>query len=156
MNIYTDFANQIKKIIKELSVEIPQSQELLLEKIVVEPAKDPTHGDLATNAAMILAKPAGKSPHQMAHLLVDRVRLLPYITKAEVAGPGFINISLQDLFWIEQLKEILSDGNAYGNADTGHGQTVNVEYVSVNPTGPMHVGHCRGAVVGDVLASLLE
>jgi arginyl-tRNA synthetase len=156
MNIYTHFTNEIKKIIRELDAEIPQSQEIPLDKIVVEPAKDPTHGDLATNAAMILSKPTGKPPHQLAHLLVDKIKQLPSVTKAEVAGPGFINISLQDAYWIEQLKEILKEGNAYGSASVGQGQSVNVEYVSVNPTGPMHIGHCRGAVVGDVLASLLE
>lgn len=151
MNIYTYFTEEIKKIIRDhLDPTLP------LDKIVVEPAKDPTHGSLATNAAMILAKPIGMAPQQLAQLLVNEIKQMPSVSAAEVAGPGFINISLDDEFWLAQLKEILREGKAYGSAQMGEGQSVNVEYVSVNPTGPMHIGHCRGAVVGDVLASLLE
>lgn len=156
MNVYTYFSDEIKKIIKGMQAHFPHVEEFPLDKIVVEPAKDPTHGDLATNAAMILSKLAGMSPHQLAPLLVDKIKELPSVSAAEVAGPGFINISLQDEFWLTQLKEILRENNAYGDSKVGNGKSVNVEYVSVNPTGPMHIGHCRGAVVGDVLASLLE
>ena len=125
-------------------------------RVAVEPPRDPAHGDVATNAAMVLAKPAGLPPRQLAEKLIGRLKLHPDITAADVAGPGFINLRLADRFWHQRLAEILRVGTAYGNAEIGAGRAVNIEYVSANPTGPLHVGTGRGAVVGDALAALLE
>jgi arginyl-tRNA synthetase len=124
--------------------------------ISVEPPRDPAHGDLATNAAMVLAKPAGTNPRQLAEALAAELVKLPQVTGAEIAGPGFINLRLAPGAWLDELRAIAALGGDYGRSATGGGATVNVEYVSANPTGPMHMGHCRGAVVGDALASLLE
>jgi arginyl-tRNA synthetase len=124
--------------------------------VTVEPPRDPSHGDLATNAAMVLAKPAGMNPRALAEGLVARLSALPEVTGAEVAGPGFINLRLADQAWLGELRAIASLGADYGRSGAGGDRMVNVEYVSANPTGPMHMGHCRGAVVGDALAKLLE
>ncbi len=127
-----------------------------LSRVAVEPPRDPTHGDISTNAAMVLAKPAGMAPRVFAEKLAGRLRNEGDIVGAEVAGPGFINLRLADSFWQARLAEILRARTSYGDSDSGKGKRVNVEYVSANPTGPMHVGHGRGAVVGDALAALLE
>ena len=124
--------------------------------ITVEPPRDPSHGDLATNAAMVLAKPAGMNPRALAEALVGELAKLPQVTSAEIAGPGFINLRLSAEAWLAELEAIDLLGRDYGRSNMGGGTTVNVEYVSANPTGPMHMGHCRGAVVGDALATLLE
>ncbi|WP_156842266.1 arginine--tRNA ligase [Novosphingobium aquimarinum] len=124
--------------------------------VTVEPPRDPSHGDLATNAAMVLAKPAGMKPRDLAEALVAELNKLPDVTSAEIAGPGFINLRLAPGAWIGELRTIAALGDDYGRSAMGAGSTVNIEYVSANPTGPMHMGHCRGAVVGDALASLLE
>jgi arginyl-tRNA synthetase len=124
--------------------------------VTVEPPRDPSHGDLATNAAMVLAKPAGTNPRALAEALVGELARLPEVTTAEIAGPGFINLRLDDRVWRDELRTIAELGGDYGRSRVGAGTTVNVEYVSTNPTGPMHMGHCRGAVVGDALASLLQ
>ncbi|GGZ04672.1 arginine--tRNA ligase [Novosphingobium colocasiae] len=124
--------------------------------VTVEPPRDPAHGDLATNAAMVLAKPAGLKPRDLAEALVAELDKLEAVTSAEIAGPGFINLRLSPATWLAELAAIGAAGGDYGRSGVGAGQTVNVEYVSANPTGPMHMGHCRGAVVGDALASLLE
>ena len=124
--------------------------------VAVEPPRDPSHGDLATNAAMVLAKPAGMNPRALAELLVGELRKLPEVTGAEIAGPGFINLRVAPDVWLAELRAIANLGSDYGRSAIGGGNTVNIEYVSANPTGPMHMGHCRGAVVGDALASLLE
>ncbi|AIT79928.1 arginine--tRNA ligase [Novosphingobium pentaromativorans] len=124
--------------------------------ITVEPPRDPSHGDLATNAAMVLAKPAGMKPRDLAEALVSELAKLDAVTSAEIAGPGFINLRLAPATWIAELRAIADLGADYGRSAMGGGSTVNVEYVSANPTGPMHMGHCRGAVVGDALATLLE
>ena len=125
------------------------------DRISVEPTRDPMHGDLATNAAMVLAKPAGLKPHHLASKIVEGLLDIDVVMSAEIAGPGFINILLTDDFWHERLGEALTAGTGYGASTRGQGKAVNIEYVSANPTGPMHVGHGRGAVVGDVLANLL-
>lgn len=130
--------------------------DLDLSRVAVEPPRDATHGDMASNAAMVLAKPARMNPKQLAEQLAEKLRLHPDIVSVEVAGPGFINWRLSDAFWRRQLSAILTAGTAWGDSDIGQGQKVNVEYVSANPTGPMHIGHARGAVVGDALAALLE
>ena len=124
--------------------------------ISVEPPRDASHGDLATNAAMVLAKQAQTNPRQLAMTIVEQLSADPLIADAEIAGPGFINLRLVDDVWREELAAIARLGADYGRSAMGQGTRVNVEYVSANPTGPMHMGHCRGAVVGDALASLLE
>jgi len=123
--------------------------------ITCEPPREASHGDLSTNAAMVLAKPAGTNPRALAALLVAQLTSEPRILSAEIAGPGFINLRLDDASWLAELRLMAEAGADYGRSDMGGGQIVNVEYVSANPTGPMHMGHCRGAVVGDALAALL-
>jgi arginyl-tRNA synthetase len=127
-----------------------------LSRIVVEPPRDPTHGDMATNAAMVLAKDAGKKPRDVADGIAAKLRVDDKVTSVDVAGPGFINLTLKPNVWTEELRLILEAGSDYGRSDIGKGEKVNVEYVSANPTGPMHVGHGRGAVFGDALANLLS
>ena len=122
----------------------------------VEPPRDPSHGDLATNAAMVLAKPAGTNPRALADAIKPKLEALPAVTSVDVAGPGFINLRLTADSWRDELRTILREGDRYGLSTIGADERVNVEYVSANPTGPMHMGHCRGAVVGDSLARLLE
>ena len=125
-------------------------------RIVVEPPRDPAHGDMATNAAMVLAKDAGKKPRDLAEAIAGKLRADPLIDKVDVAGPGFINLTLKPTAWIAELRTVLAAGAGYGRGNLGQAEPVNVEYVSANPTGPMHVGHCRGAVFGDALANLLD
>ncbi|RZA13596.1 MAG: arginine--tRNA ligase, partial [Proteobacteria bacterium] len=124
--------------------------------VTVEPPRDPSHGDLSTNAAMVLAKPAGMNPRALAELIVGKLQELPEVTGAEIAGPGFINLRVADSAWRAEVAAIAKLGPDYGRSTMGGGRVVNIEYVSANPTGPMHMGHCRGAVVGDALASLLQ
>jgi arginyl-tRNA synthetase len=126
-----------------------------LSRVVVEPPRDPTHGDMATNAAMVLAKEAKAKPRDLAEQIAARLRADDLIASVDVAGPGFINLTLKPKVWADALRSVLRQGAAYGRSATGATEKVNVEYVSANPTGPMHVGHCRGAVFGDALASLL-
>jgi arginyl-tRNA synthetase len=123
--------------------------------ITVEPPRDATHGDLAINAAMVLAKPAGTNPRELAGLLIAELSQQQDVLAAEIAGPGFINLRLSNKVWLNELRSIGNSGDEYGRSTLGAGKTVNVEYVSANPTGPMHMGHCRGAVVGDALANIL-
>ncbi len=122
---------------------------------IVEPPRDPAHGDLATNVAMMLAKSAGKPPRAIAELLKPKLVALPNVTSVDVAGPGFINLRLKPEVWQNELKEILNAGIAYGDSALGKKERVNIEFVSANPTGPMHAGHVRGAVIGDTLCNLL-
>ncbi len=124
--------------------------------VTTEPPRDPAHGDIATNAAMVLAKGAGTNPRALAALLQAKLAGLPYVAGGEVAGPGFLNLRLADAAWAGELGLIGREGVGYGRSAAGRGRRVNVEYVSANPTGPMHMGHCRGAVVGDALAGVLE
>lgn len=154
--LYASFADRIGTILDDLQATGDLPAGLDRRNVTVEPPRDPSHGDLATNAAMVLAKPAGKNPRALADLIVPRLSALPEIASAEVAGPGFINVRLTDARLREELAEILTSGTDYGRSTVGNGKRVNVEYVSANPTGPMHMGHCRGAVVGDALAALLE
>ncbi len=123
--------------------------------VTLDPPRDAAHGDLSVNAAMVLAKPAGMNPRALAEALVAELSATEGVTSAEIAGPGFINLRLGAEAWLAELTAIAEHGDAYGASDFGQGRTVNVEYVSANPTGPMHMGHCRGAVVGDALATLL-
>jgi arginyl-tRNA synthetase len=126
-----------------------------VSRIVLEPPRDPSHGDMATNAAMALAKDAGQKPRDLAEKIAERLRVDDLVAKVDVAGPGFINLTLKPHVWGEELRVVLAAGKDYGRSDLGKGEKVNVEYVSANPTGPMHIGHCRGAVFGDALANLL-
>ncbi|WP_107344756.1 arginine--tRNA ligase [Rhodopseudomonas palustris] len=127
-----------------------------LSRIVVEPPKDASHGDMATNAAMVLAKDAKAKPRDLADKIADKLRAEELIDQVAIAGPGFINLTLKPAVWAEALRAVLDAGTGYGRSTIGGGEKVNVEYVSANPTGPMHVGHCRGAVFGDALANLLD
>src|SRR5436190_3480861 len=125
-------------------------------RVVVEPPRDVSHGDMATNAAMVLAKEAGTKPRDLAEKIAEKLRADALIAAVDIAGPGFINLTLKPSAWVEELRSVLRDGAVYGMSAVGAAQKVNVEYVSANPTGPMHVGHCRGAVFGDALSNLLQ
>jgi arginyl-tRNA synthetase len=155
MNIFAEFNERIRKIVEGLGITTADGSALDLGRVAVEAPRDTSHGDLATNAAMVLAKPAGQNPRALAERIAQALRADPDVRSAEVAGPGFVNIALDDRFWQDALAGMLAAGTDYGRSRKGAGRKVNVEYVSANPTGPMHVGHCRGAVVGDALANLL-
>jgi arginyl-tRNA synthetase len=156
MTLYARFAEHLDRVLDALEAEGQLPPNLERRAVAVEPPRDPSHGDLATNAAMVLAKPAGTNPRALAASIVPRLAALDEVESAEAAGPGFINVRLRPTVWQDELRTILFEGEAYGRSKVGEGTRVNVEYVSANPTGPMHMGHCRGAVVGDALASLLE
>ena len=155
MNIFSHYAELVRAAILELHPGGEVGADLL-QRCVVEPPRDSAHGDLATNAAMVLAKPLKTNPRALAESLGAVLARNDDIVSAEVAGPGFINLRLADGVWARVLKAVLESGTDFGRSVMGGGLKVNVEYVSANPTGPMHVGHCRGAVVGDALASLLD
>ncbi|MBP6985680.1 MAG: arginine--tRNA ligase [Alphaproteobacteria bacterium] len=155
MNVFSEFREVVIKALKSLVENQDLSADLDFSRVACEPPKDPAHGDIATNAAMVLAKPAGLNPRVLAEKLVAQLLNNPYIESCEVAGPGFVNMTLRPVFWQSELKSIIEIGKAYGDSRLGDQRKVNLEYVSVNPTGPMHVGHCRGAIIGDVLAKLL-
>ncbi|KQT48922.1 arginine--tRNA ligase [Aureimonas sp. Leaf454] len=153
MNIFADFEQRIRTIV-EADLSRRGAEGVDLSRITVEPPRDPTHGDLASNAAMVLAKPLGVKPRELAVSLSAKLADDPDVASVEIAGPGFINLRLAPAFWTSHLGEILRQGRDYGRG-AATGRKVNVEYVSANPTGPMHVGHCRGAVVGDTIANLM-
>ena len=155
MNIFATLKSRIDAVIGDLMAEGVLPAGLDLSKVSAEPPRESAHGDVATNAAMVLAKPMQKAPKDLAALLAERFKKIPDVTEASVAGPGFINLKLADDIWRATLRDVLALGTAYGDANVGQGEPINVEYVSANPTGPMHVGHARGAVVGDALARLL-
>ncbi|MER9616136.1 arginine--tRNA ligase [Mesorhizobium sp. M0207] len=155
MNIFADFNARIIKAVEALDLKDKDGASPDLSRIAVEPPRDASHGDLATNAAMVLAKPTGQSPRALAERLAEALRADEDIAAAEIAGPGFVNLRLKDGFWQAHLTALLGEGRNYGRSTIGGGKKTNVEYVSANPTGPMHVGHCRGAVVGDALANLM-
>lgn len=157
MNLFQHFQAEVTRQIDALAAEGALPAGLDTARLTVEPPRDTGHGDITTNAAMVLAKPAGMKPRDIADMLAARLNGLPEVTETTVAGPGFINMRLADTFWQARLAEILTTGTAYGDSDFGKAAgKVNVEYVSANPTGPLHVAHARGAVVGDVLARLLK
>jgi arginyl-tRNA synthetase len=156
MSLYAQYAALLDGVLDELVAEGSLPAELDRKNVTVEPPRDASHGDLATNAAMVLAKAAATNPRALADLIKPKLEALPPVTSVEVAGPGFINLRLTQDAWRDELKTILRQGEDYGLSTIGNNERVNVEYVSANPTGPMHVGHCRGAVVGDSLARLLE
>ncbi|HIJ43041.1 MAG: arginine--tRNA ligase [Rhodospirillales bacterium] len=156
MNLFNHFRDRLIAIIGELAAEESIPSGLDTTRVTVEPPREESLGDITTNAAMILAKPAAMKPRDLAALLAGRLDGLDSVAATEIAGPGFINMRLENSFWRQRLAEILTAGPAYGDSGFGRGCKVNVEFVSTNPTGPLHVGHGRGAVVGDALASLLE
>jgi len=155
MNLFAHFQQIVRTEIETLSQSGKLPLGLDLTRVAVEPPREAGHGDVATNAAMVLAKTAGMPPRTIAQLLVERLAANPDIQSTDIAGPGFINIRLKMAFWPKLLTSALLLGGRYGGSDLGAGEKVNVEYVSANPTGPLHVGHCRGAVFGDALAELL-
>jgi arginyl-tRNA synthetase len=151
-NIFTLLTQQVRGALAALVPDLPPEA---LARVQVEPPRDAAHGDMATNAALVAAKPARMPPPKLAAALAERLLALPMVTEASPAGPGFVNLRLDEDFLRAQLPAVLRAGEAYGDSGIGGGVRANVEYVSANPTGPMHVGHCRGAVVGDALANLL-
>ncbi|MEM7780142.1 MAG: arginine--tRNA ligase [Pseudomonadota bacterium] len=154
--LYAAYAGIIDAVLAELVSDGTLPEGTSFANVTLEPPRDPSHGDLATNAAMVLAKPARTNPRALAEAIAAKLEALSDIESAEIAGPGFINLRLDAAAWLTELQAIDALGNEYGRSTMGAGTRVNVEYVSANPTGPMHMGHCRGAVVGDALASLLE
>ncbi|MGI9405349.1 MAG: arginine--tRNA ligase, partial [Hyphomicrobiaceae bacterium] len=155
MNVFATFEERVGGAIAALVSDgvLPDGTEP--RGLTVEPPRDPSHGDLATNAAMVLAKQAGMKPRDLAEALADKLRDDPDVRDVDVAGPGFINIRLAPAFWPRVVRSVLDQGADFGKGSEKPGKKVNVEYVSANPTGPLHVGHCRGAVFGDALANLL-
>ena len=155
MNLFTDLRTLVIDSLNQMVSEGALPAGLDFANVAVEPPRDPAHGDMATNAAMVLAKPARMKPRDIADALAARLAADPRVTVAEVAGPGFLNLRLAPSVWQGLVVKVLEGGTEYGRSQMGEGQRVNVEYVSANPTGPLHVGHTRGAVFGDALASLL-
>jgi arginyl-tRNA synthetase len=153
MNVFQVFTEHVRSAVTALAQAGVFPNPPDLARIVVEPPRGASHGDVATNAAMALAKDTGLKPRALADKIAAELGKLPEVTKTEIAGPGFINLTLDPAVWRMALAAVIRDGADYGRGSVG--QPVNVEYVSANPTGPMHVGHCRGAVFGDALANLL-
>ncbi|WP_029005850.1 arginine--tRNA ligase [Azorhizobium doebereinerae] len=156
MNVYAIFADHVRDAVAAIAGDQVEAKGLDLSRIVVEPPRDAAHGDLATNAAMVLAKDLGLKPRDLAEQIAGKLAAVASVAKVDVAGPGFINLTLDPAFWPQVLAALLRLGGDFGRSQVGAGEPVNVEYVSANPTGPMHVGHCRGAVFGDALASLMD
>jgi arginyl-tRNA synthetase len=155
LHLFADVLARVHAACGALAAEGGWPANIDLSRVVVEPPRDASHGDMATNAAMVLAKEAKTKPRDLAQAIAAKLRADDLIASVDVAGPGFINLTLKPQAWADALRTVLSVGEAYGKSPVGAGEKVNVEYVSANPTGPMHVGHCRGAVFGDALASLL-
>ncbi|MCX7566107.1 arginine--tRNA ligase [Sulfitobacter sp. F26169L] len=156
MNLFADIRTLVVSALDAMVAAGDLPAGLSTDNVTTEPPRDPAHGDMATNAAMVLAKPAGMKPRDIAEKLAAHLADDPRITSADVAGPGFLNLRLAPSVWQNVALDVLNSGTDYGRGDLGAGKSVNVEYVSANPTGPLHVGHTRGAVFGDALASLLE
>jgi arginyl-tRNA synthetase len=156
LTLYTIFATHIGAALDRLEAQGVLPAGLDRRAVTIEPPRDPSHGDMATNAAMVLAKPAGTNPRALAEAIAGELRQLPEVEAVSIAGPGFLNLTLSRATWEAELAAVHAGGENYGRSGMGKGIRVNVEYVSANPTGPMHMGHCRGAVVGDALATLLE
>jgi arginyl-tRNA synthetase len=155
MNLHRHFRDEIVAAVARLAAAGELPSPLDVTRVAVEPPREAGHGDLSTNAAMVLSKAAGRKPRDLAERLVEQLSSLDSVTEIEVAGPGFINLRLADSFWQARVADVLRAGTAYGASTLGDGVKVNVEYVSANPTGPLHIGHARGAVFGDALAALL-
>ena len=155
LHLFADVLARVHAVCGVLAAEGGWPDNTDLSRIVVEPPRDASHGDMATNAAMVLAKEAKSKPRDLAEKIAEKLRADDLIAAVDIAGPGFINLTLKPQAWADALRTVLREGASYGRGATGASEKVNVEYVSANPTGPMHVGHCRGAVFGDALASLL-
>jgi len=155
MNPFSHFKRILDDTLMQLVDEGVLPEGVDTAKVVVEPPRDPAHGDITTNAAMVLAKPASKPPREIADHLCRVLERHDDIALAEIAGPGFVNIRISKAFWPGFIRSVLASGEIFADSTLGQGRLVNVEYVSANPTGPLHVGHCRGAVFGDALANLL-
>ncbi|MEL0114114.1 MAG: arginine--tRNA ligase, partial [Rickettsiales bacterium] len=156
MNLFSEYRSRIVQAVDELCSSGVLPNDLDTSRVSVEPPREAEHGDLATNAAMVLAKQAGLKPRDLAEHIAEKLRADAQVTGVEIAGPGFINIRLESAAWRAVLAEVLAQGDAFGVSQFGAGKKVNIEYVSANPTGPLHIGHARGTVFGDALASLLE
>jgi len=156
MNVYTQFHRLVGEAISAAQAAGELPADLDLGNVAVEPPRDPAHGDVATNAALVLAKPARRRPREIAEALAVHLKEGDGVDSVDIAGPGFINLRFTPEFWQSCVPAILKEGTGYGASSMGRGARVNIEYVSANPTGPLHVGHVRGAVVGDALANLLE
>src|SRR5690349_14273019 len=156
MSLYAQYSALLDGVLDDLVADGALPADLDRKNVTVEPPRDPSHGDLATNAAMVLAKASKTNPRSLAEAIKTKLEALPPVTSVEIAGPGFINLRLTPDAWRDELRTILGEGEDYGLSKIGSNERVNVEYVSANPTGPLHMGHCRGAVVGDSLARLLE
>ncbi|MCH9747188.1 MAG: arginine--tRNA ligase [Alphaproteobacteria bacterium] len=156
MNLFADIRALVLSDIVAMSKASIIPNGLATNNVTVEPPRDAAHGDMSTNAAMVLAKPTGMKPREIAEALAERLLKDPRIISAEVAGPGFLNLRLSPVVWQGLIAAILGAGTAFGRSNIGQGIKVNIEFVSANPTGPLHVGHTRGAVFGDALASLLD
>ncbi|MEQ1887975.1 MAG: arginine--tRNA ligase [Alphaproteobacteria bacterium] len=156
MNIFNDLRNEVLLVLEHMGVTEPRLKGCDVHAVTLEAPRDPSHGDFATNAALVLAKQAGMKPREIADLLTASLQRDNKFEMVEIAGPGFINLRLTPDFWRKKLSDILAEGAPYGASGAGAGRLVNIEYVSANPTGPMHVGHTRGAVFGDALANLME
>jgi arginyl-tRNA synthetase len=154
-NIFADMLDRVRRANDDLIAAGVLPAGIDQSRVTAEPPRDPSHGDIATNAAMVLAKDAGRKPRELAEAIAARLRADNIVSKVDVAGPGFINLTLKPAAWIDALRGAVRSGGHYGASEIGGAVPVNVEYVSANPTGPMHVGHCRGAVFGDALANLL-
>jgi arginyl-tRNA synthetase len=155
LHLFADVLVRVQEACRALAVEGVLPAGIDLSRIVVEPPRDAAHGDMATNAAMVLAKEAKAKPRDLAERIATLLRADPLIEAVDIAGPGFINLTLKAAVWPQVLRTVLTEGAAYGGGVATVAGRINVEYVSANPTGPMHVGHCRGAVFGDALANLL-
>ena len=156
MNLFAEIRSLVIDSLHQMQAQGDLPDGISFDAVTVEPPRDGAHGDMATNAAMVLAKPSNKKPRDIAEQLAARLTADPRLSQVEVAGPGFLNLRLSSQLWADVLRAILADPAAYGRATIGAGIKVNVEYVSANPTGPLHVGHTRGAVFGDALASMLD
>jgi arginyl-tRNA synthetase len=155
-HLFADVLARVHAICAGLAAEGQWPAGIDFSRVVVEPPRDATHCDMATNAAMVLAREAGTKPRDLADKIAEKLRADDLVASVEVAGPGFINLTLKPQVWADELRTVLRENVSYGKSAIGSGAKVNVEYVSANPTGPMHVGHCRGAVFGDALCGLLQ
>jgi arginyl-tRNA synthetase len=155
MNVFRHFREEIVRALDRLAATGTIPAGLDVDRVTVEPPREDGHGDLSTNAAMVLSRAAGMKPRALAEILAEQLRALANVSGVTVAGPGFINLRVEDSFWQARIADVLTAGTAYGSSDIGAGVRANVEYVSANPTGPLHLAHARGAVFGDALAALL-
>src|SRR5690606_3095002 len=156
MNVFAEVEQLIRSALETLQAQGKLPADLSITQVELQEPRDPAHGDIASNIAMTLAKPARMKPRDIAEFIAEKLRGHDAFTQVEVAGPGFLNLTVAARIWQQLVSSILKQGKDYGRTSIGQGQRVNVEYVSANPTGPMHVGHCRGDVFGDTLCNLLE